>query len=520
MAKTRLMNIKLFSLLAAIFLFAAHQATAQNIDDKADELFKSHCFEKATERYLKVFHSNPSNKANPVMLRRITESILNSEMLRDTARYFADLYLDLIQDDTEAYLFAARAHYHAHEFDKALVCLDSFVVRATSVEEIQKYDLLNSWIRNARRMLKDTLRNPVINLGDVINSRNNEINPYIVNDGHSLVFSCDDKFDRDATITVYNIKSSDQTALSWSPAKKVSTINTLADEYPTGPTPDGFFYCTNNSGRNFTLNTAKYATGGRCSSPEKLDKPIDMDGSEVAGCLTQTGDTIFFSATDENGKLDIFYSIRSYNGQWMKPRPIPGLVNRFDSDENFPYLAYNGTRLFFASNREGTMGGYDIFYSDFDFQKYEWGKPVQLPYPINDTYDNMTISFSKYNRYAYVSLFREDSFGGRDIYAILFDHILPTSAIIKYSLKLRDAKRKPVEITDQPRIEIRNDYGDLVGIQRMNMRTNTFVVVLDPGTYTMTIDIEGAEHHEEQIVVEERTYDSTPIENTITIKKL
>ena len=34
----------------------------------------------------------------------------------------------------------------------------------------------------------------------------------------------------------------------------------------------------------------------------------------------------------------------------------------------------------------------------------------------------------------------------------------------------------------------------------------------------MTIDIDGAEHYEEPIVVEERTYDSTPIENTITLK--
>lgn len=518
MAKNSLMRFPLLTLVATVITLAAQPAMAQNIDDKADELFKSHCYEKATLRYLKVFHSNPSNKANPVMLRRITESILNSEMLRDTARYFADLYLDLVHDDAEAYFMAARAHYHAHDFNKALTCLDSFVVRATSEEEIQYADLLNSWIRNARRMLKDTLRNPVINLGENINSRNNEVNPYIIDDGHALVFSCDDKFDREATITVYNIKSSDQTALSWSPAKKVSAINTLADEYPSGVSPNGFFYCTNNSGHNFSLNHTNYSAGGRCTAQQKLAKPIDMDGSEVAATLTQTGDTIFFSATNSDGDLDIFYSIRTFNGQWMKPRPIPGLVNRIGSDENFPYLAKNGTRLFFASNREGSMGGYDIFYSDFDFHKYEWGKPVQLPYPINDTYDNMTISFSSDYRYAYVSLFRDDSYGGRDIYAVLFDHILPTSAIIKYSLKVRDAKRKPVDITTQPRIEIRNDYGDLVAIERMNMRTNTFVVVLDPGTYTMTIDIDGAEHYEEPIVVEERTYDSTPIENTITLK--
>ena len=326
---------------AALLLLTSLSASAQQIDKKADELFKSHCFEKATERYLKVFHSNPSNKANPAMLKRITESILSSEMLRDTARYFADLYLQFEPEDAEAYFMSAEAHYHAHDFDIALQRLDSFMVRATSEQDIIDADLLNSWIRNARRMLKDTLRNPIINLGDVINTRNNEINPYIINDGHSLVFSCDDKFDRDAVITVFNVKSSDQTALSWSPAKKVSTINSLADEYPTGPTPDGFFFCTNNSGSNFTLNTTRYSTGGRCSEAEKMPSPINMPGSEVAGCLSPTGDTLYFSATNDYGDLDIFYSIRSYNGNWMKPRPIPGLVNREDFDENYPAFLWS-----------------------------------------------------------------------------------------------------------------------------------------------------------------------------------
>ena len=46
---------------AALLLLTSLSASAQQIDKKADELFKSHCFEKATERYLKVFHSNPSN---------------------------------------------------------------------------------------------------------------------------------------------------------------------------------------------------------------------------------------------------------------------------------------------------------------------------------------------------------------------------------------------------------------------------------------------------------------------------
>ncbi len=503
---------------AATLLLAATTA-AQTIDPKGDELFEAHCFEKATERYLRVFHSNPSHKANPPLLKRLARSILLSEMMpRDTARYFADLYLEFAPDDAEAYFMSARAHYHAHSFETALSRLDSFMVRTTSEEEIMAGDQLNSWIRNSRRMMRDTLRNPLINLGETINTRNNEINPYIVNDGQSLVFSCDDKFDRDAVINVYNIKSSDHSSLSWSPARKVSGINTLSDEYPSGPTPDGFFYCSNRKG-DFGLYATRYSGGGRCSNFRPMGHPIDKGGSEVAACLSPSGDTLYFSATGYNGKLDIYYSIRSYNGEWMEARPIPGLVNRVESDENYPYLANGGSRLYFASDREGSMGGYDIFYSDFDLRKNEWGKPVQMPYPINDTYDNMSISLSADGRYAYLSLLRHDSYGCRDIYALIFDHVLPSSAIMRYSVRLRGANRQTMELDAQPRITISDASGDLVAIERVNLRTHSFLVVLDPGTYTMSIDLEGTAPYEERIVVEERTYEAVPIDKTITLEK-
>ena len=508
--------VRAYALSAIALMTTAGAANAQ-YDAKADEYFMSHCFEKATERYLKVFHSDKANKANPGLLRRITESVLRSEMVRDTARYFADLYLEFDPDDAEAYYMAAEAHYHAHDFGTALTRLDSFMVRTTTEEQIGRADILNSWIRNAKRFMRDTLPNPLINLGDQVNSPNNELNPYLINGGQTLIFSCDDKFDREAGLNIINIKASDQTPLSWSQAKKISgKVNSQYDEHPSGVTPDGFFFCSNNDG-DFSLYQADYTAGGRGSRVTKMGKPINRKGAEVAACLSECGDTLFFSATNDNGKLNIYYTICSYNGGWMKPRPIPGLVNREESDENYPVLANDGTRLYFSSNREGTMGGYDLYYSDFDPNKNEWGTPVHLPYPINDTYDNMTISFTDDYRYAYLSLFREDSYGGRDIYAILLDKVVPASALFRYTLKVRNSKNKLLDIKSQPAIEIYSADGDLVALQRVNMNTHSFIVVLDPGSYKMTVDLEGTKHYEETIEVPERTYDAIPIERDIIL---
>ncbi len=512
-------SLRTLALTAIATLGMTVSAMAQ-FDVKADEYFMSHCYERATERYLQVFHADKANKANLPLLRRITESVLRAEMVRDTARYFADLYLDMEQNDAEAYFMSAQAHFHAHDFDIALVRLDSFMVRTTTEEQLNRAEQLNSWIRNAKRFMRDTLPNPLINLGEQINTKNNEFNPYVINDGRTLVFSCDDKYDREAKLNVFNIKSSDQTALSWSPAKKFGNqINSLNDEYPSGVTPDGFFFCSNvGNGRDFALFTAKYLDNGRGTQVEKMPRPIDRKGSVVSACFTEGGDTIYFSACDKKGKLDIFYSIRSFNGTWMPPRPIPGLVNRDESDENYPMLDNNGTRLYFASNREGSMGGYDIYYSDFDFRKNAWGVPVHMPYPINDTYDNMTVSFTADHRYAYLSLFRPDSYGGRDIYALLLNHDVRTSAIIRYTVKVRNTKNKILDIRKQPAIEVRSEKGELVAIERVNMNNHSFIVVLDPGTYTLSIDLDGTKHYEEKIEIPERTYGTKAIDRKATLE--
>lgn len=503
--------------LAAAALTAMATTAEAQYDAKADEYYMSHCFEKATERYLSVFHADKTNKANPGFVKRVAESILRSEMVRDTARYFTDLYLEYNQD-AESYFMSAQAHFHAHDFDIALARLDSFMVRTTTEEQIGRGEELNSWIRNAKRYMRDTLPNPLFNMGEKINTKSNELNPYIINDGHTLVFSCDDKYDRENGLNIFNVKSSDQTELSWTQARKVSgQVNTKFDEHPTGATPEGFFFCSNFD-EDFALFEATYMTGGRGSDVMKFGKPIDRKGSEVAACLSESGDTLFFSATAENGKLDIYYSICSYNGGWMKPRPIPGLVNREESDENYPVLANGGTRLYFSSNREGTMGGYDLFYSDFDFNKNEWGTPVHMPYPINDTYDNMTISFTADGRYAYLSLFRDDSYGGRDIYAILMDETVPAEAVFRYSVNVRNSKDKVFDIKTQPVIEVRDKKGSLVAIQKVNMRSKTFILSLAPGSYVMSVDLEGAKHYEEEIEIPERTYDPVPIERKITLQ--
>lgn len=505
---------------------ALAEQTIDQIDLKGNELYKARCYEKATLQFLRTYWNKSSTRLCGPFVRRLAESVLQSEMSRDTARYFIDQYLEMQPFDAEAYWLSALAHYHGHDFGKARRQLDYFARVVADSAALAKQlpwaqervPQLRRWIDDAERVLNEPhCPWQMFNMGPDINTRNNELNPYMINGGTTLVWSCDDRFDRENVINVFNVKWSEQSDLGWTPGRKIGgTLNTPADEYPSGLQPGGFLFCSNRGG-DFALFSADYKGKGRCAEPAAFEYPIDMQGSEVGGWLTPAADTLYFSGTLANGKLDIFYSIKGFGGLWMTPRPIPGLVNTQEYDENYPYITNDGRRLYFASDRPGSMGGYDLFYSDYDEAAQAWGEPHQLPYPLNDTYDNMTICFSPSGRYAYVSMLRPDSEGMRDLYALLTRPEVGTSATLRYHLLTRGADHKSAPLTKQPKIELQDEMRETLTPIKLNLNTSAFVVNLEPGRYDLTVELPGYKPYTERIVVQEREYDPKPLEREITL---
>ena len=72
---------------------------------------------------------------------------------------------------------------------------------------------------------------------------------------------------------------------------------------------------------------------------------------------------------------------------------------------------------------------------------YEWGAPINLGYPINDTYDNFTISFINGERHAYVSAIRPEGLGARDIYKIVYNQTEAYEAIIKGEMQIKQGSK-------------------------------------------------------------------------------
>ncbi len=510
------MTIKKIAAIAAMLLPLS--VAGQNvIDVKGDALFESESYTRALIEYMKAYTKRPDDTK---LMRRIAETILNSESPRGEAIPFIERYMEKAPEaaeDVEIYYMAAQAHYHKHDFSKARKYLQNYQAMVNSEADNKKAETLNRWINNAQAAMKDTLNYMLVNLGEMVNTSYHEINPYILSDETTLIFSADDKYNSAAMMNYFNVKFSENKDLGWTKCKTVTgMVNTLYDEYSCG-LGGGHVFFNSNRDVQFGIYDSRYINNGRMGDGYKIGAPIDMKGDEVAATMSLNGDTIIYSGTCENGKLDLFYSIKR-NDVWQTPRPLPGRINVEDCDENYPMLTDDGKRLYFSSDRSSSMGGMDLYYSDFNAKTGEWGEPVHLKYPINDTYDNLTVSFSRNGRYAYISSIREGGFGGRDIYALVYDKIMPYTALIKCNVSI-NMKPKPIPLTEMPLIEVVDENGETVAALKMKLASSTFIMALDPGKYTLTIDSDEAKPYKETLVVSEKYYDQqTPIEKTIMLQ--
>ena len=156
-------------------------------------------------------------------------------------------------------------------------------------------------------------------------------------------------------------------------------------------------------------------------SPFNLGPLINTTAMESQPFISADGNELFFVRySNSKQKADIFCS-QLIDGQWSKPKPLHN-VNT-DANEMSPFLSIDGTTLFFASDRDNSMGGYDLFFSRRD-RKGEWGTPSNIGFPINTEANEICFVVDDDGSRAYLSSDRDGGFGGYDVFSCQGENIV------------------------------------------------------------------------------------------------
>ena len=111
---------------------------------------------------------------------------------------------------------------------------------------------------------------------------------------------------------------------------------------------------------------------------------------------TQRNDRVYFSDSI-NGKMNLFTSYRLLN-KWSEPSLLPKSVNFENSNNNYPFLLLDGVTLYFGSDSENSIGGYDIFITKYVPSGDTYLTPENIGMPFNSPYNDYMMVIDEINK--------------------------------------------------------------------------------------------------------------------------
>ncbi|AWH86373.1 cell envelope biogenesis protein OmpA [Flavobacterium album] len=174
------------------------------------------------------------------------------------------------------------------------------------------------------------------------------------------------------------------------------------------------------------MYTATYNANGTYSEPALLPE-VNSRYHDGPASVTADGNTMYFSSEsfkerkeyerdrENNLKLGQVWLFRAkkVNGKWGDIEPVP-FNNKMWSTGN-PAISKDGKTLYFSSDREGTMGGNDIWKVEVNGDSY--GEPVNLGPKVNTT-GRESFPFITDDNKLYFSSDGHKGFGSLDVFMI------------------------------------------------------------------------------------------------------
>lgn len=110
---------------------------------------------------------------------------------------------------------------------------------------------------------------------------------------------------------------------------------------------------------------------------------------------TELSNKLYYSEMGKSQHLDIF-SKNKLGDEWSKGLPLPGIVNAL-GNTNYPFVLTDGVTIYYASDGEGSIGGYDIFVTRYNTNTETYLTPENVGMPFNSPANDYMYVIDEYN---------------------------------------------------------------------------------------------------------------------------
>lgn len=338
------------------------------------------------------------------------------------------------------------------------------------------------------------------NLGGTVNSKWNDFCPVINADGSVLIFTSrrpvgkrELKADTNALERIY-ISHYNKTTMSFDTAM-------LMGPEINEPNRNNSAIALSNDGQSMLIYRDEADGNGEIwesrlkgntwVTARKLPAPINSRYHESTASYSPDGNTVYFISNRDGGLggRDIWYCKRQPGGAWGEAINMGNEINTSEFEEGV-FIHPDGVTMYFSSKGHGSQGGYDLYYSKF--LQGKWSAPQSMGAPFNGPGHDVFLFLDASATKGYYTSDVSTGLGGEDLYLVTFNRKAKQSEPRLTLLKGKVYDEKSGAPLEAQLEIVNNSSGALVTTIGTNSVTGRYLVSLPAGlNYGISVNAKG-----------------------------
>lgn len=417
-------RIILFTIFVFFSLFSFSQDESEEIIYLAEENIYEENFEYALKLYKEILSETPDDAEINFKIGFCYLNIHNKkgesiEYFKKAIEKYNKRKNEMITP-IEMYFYLGKAYHATGEYVLAVENFNKANEYAIAVKSEEAKTIINLEIEMCKSAI-DLVASPVsatvTELKSPINTEFDELSPIISELENKIYFTSDydNNLEDEDYVYANEVYYSEIKNNTWSTPEVQNSLKTFdSDKTACALTMDGMFMLLNIDKNLYVSNIVD----NKIQQPEEIEGS-NSDDSEYNACYAYNDRAIIFSSDRRKGfgGKDLYIVLKDDKGNWGKPENLGSSVNS-EYNEDCPFF-FQDSVLYFSSDREISMGGYDIVYTVLNSDS-TWSNVINIGYPVNSEEDELSFTMLSSGKKGYFASNRTGTKGKSDIFSVEF----------------------------------------------------------------------------------------------------